>query len=141
MSQNCKIVSTEDVVKFFTETIDGMGLHDGHKRNEYLPEVLKRFNKWTLCDLTEDDFKRLKIPDNTKDLIYERTELNNFSQELLKELELGKDLPALIVREKLPENRQDASFYIEDGAHRAIALKFYFDSHPYKFVRAYIGSL
>ena len=56
------------------------------------------------------------------------------------QLRSGKDLDPLIVTELLPEEGPlNVSFYIKDGAKRAIAYKIYFESKPYKTVKAYFG--
>lgn len=141
MAQNSQPVQLVDVLKFFVIEIDGMGIKTGNIRNLGAPAWLEKLHDWKLLDLTIDEFRGLIIPDETKELIGERVVNNDFSKDLLDKLNAGTELPRLILREKLPSDRQDASYYIEDGAHRAIALKFYFDTHDYKIVRAYVGKL
>lgn len=147
MPQNCVSVSTESVVNFFVEEIGGTGKYDGFPRNEYLAEILKRYKDWKLCELTEDEFMRLTIPDGEKLLLKDKikkdfdSDLQIFVDEKLKLINSGKELPPLIVREMLNGENLTSSFYIEDGAHRAITLGVFFNDHSYKPVKAYAGSL
>lgn len=144
MPVNCKPRLTGDVVKFF-EDIDGMGKHDGYPRNEGVPSSIKQSQSWKFCELTEDEFMRLEIPDSTGTLIKNKdgASLGGLTKSNIKErvemLKSGGDLAPLIVRELLPGDNKDASFYIEDGAKRAIAFKVYFESNPYRIVKSYIG--
>lgn len=145
MPSNCKSTSIEDVIKFFEDDIDGIGKHNGYSRNEGVSESIRQCRIWVLCELTEDEFTRLTIPDNQKKLLKDKikmgfdSDLNTFVKEKLKILESGKELPPLIVRHMLPGENLESSFYIEDGAHRAITLGVYFKDKPYKSIRAYIG--
>lgn len=145
MPQNCNAVTLKDVVVFFVEKIDGMGLHDGFLRNLGVPASLEN-KSWKFCELTKEEFFSLIIPDGTFTLIKDKDEnsldsiVNVNVKERLKILESGGELPALIIREKLSGESNDASFYIEDGAKRAISLKAFFRNNPYKPVKAYIGS-
>ena len=62
-------------------------------------------------------------------------------EEKVEQLQAGEDLYPLIVTELLPEEGPpNASFYIKDGAKRAIAYKVYFENNPYIAVKAYIGT-
>jgi len=145
MPLSCKTVTLTEVIKFFVIDIDGMGIHNGFLRNLGTPASLERCGEWRFCELIEDEFMHLTIPDGTKTLIKDKklgtTEGNSKSTILkyLKTLKTGNDISPLIVRSMLQGEREDSSFYIEDGAHRAIALKVYFESNPYKLVKAYIG--
>lgn len=142
---NCQNVTVEDVIQFFDEGIDGMGKKDGVPRNQGVPDSLRLAQSWQLCELTEDEFKRLEIPDRTHTLIKDKdcqsldlvVKTNVASR--VKDLESGKDLAPLIVRTRLSTDNESSSFYIEDGAKRAISLKCYFENHPYKPVKAYVG--
>lgn len=146
MPQNCISVSAESLIDFFVEEMGGTGKYDGFPRNEYLPEMLHRYKNWRLCELTEDEFMRLTIPDEDKFLLKDKinknfdSDLKKFVDDKLKLINSGKELPPLIVREMLPGENSKSSFYIEDGAHRAITLGVYFKSSQYKSVKAYIGS-
>lgn len=139
------MVQTEDVIKFFEEEIDGMGKKDGIPRNQDVPNSIRQSKSWQFCNLSEDEFKRLIIPDDTKMLIKDKGKntLSGFVKKNVEErlalLESGADLPPLIVRELLLGDPKNGSFYIEDGAKRAIAYKLFFDKHPYKAVRSYVG--
>ena len=145
MPKYCKEVTVDSVIEFFSNEIDGIGKKDGHLRNEDIPDSLKHYKHWEFCKLTEDEFMRLEIPDRTKTLIRDKT-MNTIGgfvksniKERIQQLKNGRDLDPIIIRELLPNNNKAASFYIEDGAKRAIAYKFYFEHNPYKPVRAYIG--
>ncbi len=145
MPQNCKKVPLTEVIKFFVEDIDGTGKHDGFPRNEGVPDVLRLCREWSLCELSEVELMHLLNPDGSNTLIGEK-DINTTegdSRETIEKylaiLEAGGEIPALIVRTKLQGEREDSSFYIEDGAHRAIALKVYSEKNPYKLVKAYIG--
>src|SRR5258708_7325601 len=127
MPLNCKAVTVEHVLKFFEEEIDGMGKHDGHPRNEGLPESITLWKSASLCDLTEDEFTRLIIPQDPhilltdKDLATIEGEDSIFTfRKYLYALEQGKNLPELIIRNILPHDLKNSSFYIEDGAHKAL---------------------
>jgi len=144
MPINCKSVSVEDVIKFFEDDIDGIGKHGGHLRNEGIPNSIRQFQSWKFCELTEDEFNLLVIPDGTRTLIKDKTNQEGFTKknvgERLKQLQSGEDLDPLIVTELLPEEGPSgASFYIKDGAKRAIAYKIYFENKPYRTVKAYFG--
>lgn len=138
-------VTLTQVVKFFVIDIDGMGIHDGFLRNLGTPTSLERCKEWKFCELTEEEFMHLTIPDGTSTLIKDK-ELNSTEGDskstifrFIDALKSGNDMPPLIVRSKLPSESEDSSFYIEDGAHRAIASKIYFETNSYKPIRAYIG--
>lgn len=145
MTKNCKIVTLNKVVKFFVVDIDGMGIYDGFLRNLGTPASLEMCKEWKFCELTEEEFLYLTIPDGTYTLIKDKkldsTEGDSKSTILrfLDVLKKGNDIPPLIVRSRLPGEPQNSSFYIEDGAHRAIALKIYFENNSYEPVRTYIG--
>ena len=144
MPINCKSVSVEDVIKFFEDDIDGIGKHGGHLRNEGIPDSIRQFQNWEFCELTEDEFKLLVIPDGTRTLIKDKDNLEGFTkknvEERVEQLLSGRDLDPLIVTEpQSGEGPEEASFYIKDGSKRAIALKVYFGIKPYKSVKAYIG--
>lgn len=145
MPQNYRAVKLIDVVKFFVVDIDGMGLNDGFLRNLGLPLSLERCREWNFCELSEIEFLHLVIPDGTHTLIREKrldsTEGDSKStiSKWLSELKNGEEIPPLIVRTKFPGEPAEGSFYIEDGAHRAIALKVYFQKNQYKPVKAYVG--
>ncbi len=146
MPINCKDVSIEYVIQFFEDDIDGMGKHDGHPRNEGVPDSLRQSQSWEFCELMENEFMRLEIPDGTGTLIKNKDEASlegltkTNAEELVEILNSGKSLPPLIVRTRLQGDSEDSSFYIEDGAKRAIALKIYFEKNPYKPVKTYIGT-
>lgn len=138
-------VSLTQVINFFVIDIDGMGIKDGFLRNLGTPVSLERCNDWKLCELTEDEFLHLAIPDGTGTLIKDK-ELNTTEgaskSTILKFTEIlkqGNEIYPLILRSRLVGEPEDSSFYIEDGAHRAIALKAYFESNLYKPVKAYVG--
>lgn len=144
MPNNCKPISVEDVVKFFEEDIDGMGKHGSHPRNQAIPSSIREFEYWEFGDLTKDEFMQLIIPDGSRTLIKDKDDLGGFTkknvEERVKLLLSGRDLDPLIVTVPLPgEGPAEASFYIKDGAKRAIAYKIYFGIKPYKTVKAYIG--
>lgn len=145
MPQNCKSVKTADVIYFFVAEIDGMGRRDGLSRNEDVPCSIAQFGIWGLCELTEDEFERLIIPDSTGTLIKDKdlTKLEGASKHIFESyvelLKAGRDLAPLIVRERLPRDPEDASFHIMDGAKRALAHKRYFEDNPYSPVKAYVG--
>lgn len=146
MSINCKSVSVKDVIKFFEADIDGMGNHDGHPRNEGIPNSIRQFQNWKFCELAEDEFMLLVIPDGTFTLIKDKefSTLDPIAKKIIEErvgiLQFGGSLDHLIVTELLSgEGPLHASFYIKDGAKRAIALKVYFENNPYRTVKAYIG--
>lgn len=145
MPLNCKTITLAEVVKFFVIDIDGMGIRDGFLRNLDTPGSLERCREWVFCELTEDEFAHLTIPDGTSTLIKDKeldTNEGNSKSTILKYLEnlkMGNDIPPLIVRSVLQGEREGSSFYIKDGAHRAIALKVYFESNSYKSVKAYVG--
>lgn len=145
MPLNCSAVTLTEVIKFFVIDIDGMGIYDGFLRNLGTPSSLERCKEWRFCELTEEEFMHLTIPDGTNTLIKDKklntTEGDSRSTILrfLDILKKGNDIPSLIVRSRLPGEPENSSFYIEDGAHRAIALKIYFEQNSYKPVRAYIG--
>ena len=146
MPINCRLVSVEDVVNFFEEGIDGMGKHDEHPRNEEVPDSLRQSQSWEFCELTEDEFMRLEIQDGTHTLIKDKdgASLEGLTKSSVNEqvemLRSGKNLSPLIIRTRLPINAKGASFYMEDGAKRAIAFKVYFASNSYKTVKSYIGT-
>lgn len=146
MSLNCKTITLTDVIKFFVIDIDGMGIFDGFLRNLGTPVSLERCKGWKFCELTEEEFMHLTIPDGTNTLIKNK-ELNTTEgssrSTILKFVDVlkrGNDIPPLILRSKLIGEPENSSFYIEDGAHRAIALKIYFEENSYKPVKTYIGS-
>lgn len=145
MTKNCKDMSINEVIHFFSVEIDGMGKLDGHPRNEGVPSSISLCSQWSFCELDEDEFFRLTIPDNEKLLIREKIEkefdsdLKQFIEEKLKLLESGEELPPLIIRTMFPTENQNSSYYIEDGAHRAITLGVYFKNNPYKPVKCYVG--
>lgn len=148
MPNNCKTVDLKDVVKFFVEEIDGMGKFDGYPRNEGVPDSLVLSREWQMCELTQDEFLHLNIPDGTNTLIKDKDDTkldaiveSNVVQRMKILNRGGGDLPALIVRTKLLalDEPEESSYYIEDGAKRAITFKRYFKENPYKPVRAYIG--
>ncbi len=139
-------VSLDDVIKFFTEEIDGMGRLDGHPRNQYLPTILTRWEEWELRELTEEEFFRLIIPDGLKLLLKDK-EISSVEgkdsiatmEKFAAMLSKGETLQPLIIRIPLPGDTINASFYIEDGAHRALGYKIFFQSNPYVPVKAYVG--
>lgn len=145
MAKNCQKVSVNDVINFFCNEIDGMGRLDGCPRNEGVPTSIGLSNDWYLCELEGDEFFRLTIPDKDKLLIREKVEkefdpdLKRFVKEKIELLETGKDVPPLIVRTMLPSENPNSSYYIEDGAHRAISLGVFFNKNSYRPVKAYIG--
>lgn len=139
MPFNCKITSVAEAINFFEVEIDGMGKNDGFPRNEGVPDSIRLWRSAQLCELTQDEFLRLEIPDGSKMLLRDKNELNPYSAMQLEKLKQGKDFYPLIVRGRLPGDADNSSFYIEDGAHRAIALKFYFENNAYKPVKVYIG--
>lgn len=140
-----KKVTTNNVIKFFTEEIDGMGQRDGHPRNPDTPKVLALCNDWELRELTEEEFFNMIIPDGTDTLIKNK-ELSTTTgdskdtiERWLSKLKKGKEVPPLIVRTRMQSEKTDFSFYIEDGAHKAIAYKIHFETNPYAPVVAYVG--
>ena len=144
---NIKRVSAEDVIQYFDEEIDGMGKQDGFPRNLQLPKILRSYLNWEIRDLTEDEFFRLIIPDGSKILLRDKDLLSVLgddsilvTQKYLQKLKDNEELSPIIIRIPLEGDPENASFYIEDGAHRAIAAKVYFEKNPYKPVKAYIGS-
>ncbi len=144
MPINCKTVSVEDVVNFFENDIDGMGKHDGHPRNDGIPSSIREFQNWEFCELTQDEFMLLVIPDGTHTLIKNKTALEGLTKKIVEkkveQLRSSVVLDPLIVTELLPgEGPSEGSFYIKDGAKRAIALKVYFEDNRYTTVKAYIG--
>lgn len=146
MPETCEAVTLTDVIKFFVLDIDGMGILDGHLRNLPLPGYLELCTEWKLCELTEDEFLRLIIPDQPQILLRNKTiesvegeDSIGVMQNYVEKLERGDVLPPLIVRNILPHDLQTASYYIEDGAHKSLGYKIYFESHPYVPVKAYIG--
>ncbi len=145
MPRNCHAVDKETVLAFFTEEIDGMGQHDGHPRNQGTPTDLALCNNWKLCELTHEEFFNMLIPDGTNTLIENKELLSTEGESkdtILKWLDLiqkGVNIPPIIVRTRLETETIDFSFYIEDGAHRAIAYKVYFEEYEYLPVIAYIG--
>ncbi|HWY79110.1 MAG TPA: hypothetical protein VNW29_02010 [Candidatus Sulfotelmatobacter sp.] len=146
MPHNCQIVSFADIIKYFVVDVDGMGILDGHFRNEFTPFVLNKWNDWKLCELTEDEFMRLIIPEESKPLLKDKDIASvegddsiATMQRYAKKLELGESLSPLIIRSVLPGDTENASYYIEDGAHRTLGYKIYFQTNPYTPVKAYIG--
>lgn len=146
MPQNCTAVTLTDVIKFFVEDIDGMGKHDGYPRNSDTPAMLEASGEWKFCELTKEEFLHLIIPDGTNTLIKDKDlddvegeDSINTVQRYLERLKNNENIPHLIVRNKLLNNSPKGSYYIEDGAHRAIAFKVYFGSSSYRPVTAYIG--
>lgn len=146
MPINCKSVSIEDVIKFFVDDIDGIGKHVGHPRNEGIPDSIRQFQNWEFCELTEEEFMHLIIPDGTNTLIknknlddVEGEDSKNIVQQYINKLKNKENVPLLIVRNKLLNDSPNGSYYIEDGAHRAIALKIYFENNSYEPVGTYIG--
>lgn len=146
MEMDNRRVSIDEIIKYLEE-IDAVGKKDGFPRNPYLPDVLRAYSNWELRDLTEDEFTRLILPDGSGLLIRDKdlaSVLGDDSilvtQKYLLKLNRGEDLTPLIIRIPLENNPQNASFYIEDGAHRAIAAKVYFEKKPYKPIKAYIGN-
>lgn len=139
MSINCKDTSFEKVLTFLEE-IDATGKKDGYPRNPYLPNTLRQLKIWKFCDLEKEEFSKLIVPNEYKNLLKDEKELNSYSRKLLEKIENGEELPPLVIREKLPHDPQDGSYYIEDGAHRAIALWWFFKKHPYVLVKTYIGT-
>lgn len=146
MPLNCKAVTLTEVIKFFVIDIDGMGICDGFLRNLGTPVSLEQCSRWKFCELTKEEFMNLTIPDGTNTLIKDKglnTTEGDSRAIILRFLDVLKkndEISPLIIRSKLPGESEDSSFYIEDGAHRAIALKIYFENNSYKAVRAYIGS-
>ena len=143
---NATQVSVEEVIKYFDEKIDGMGKKDGFPRNPYLPDILRSYPNWELRNLTEDEFLRLIVPDGSKILLKDKDLISVFgddsilvTQEYLQKLNNNEDLSPIIIRIPLEGDTSNASFYIEDGAHRAIAAKVYFEKNPYKPIKAFIG--
>ena len=122
MPINCKLVTIDDVLKFFEEEIDGMGKKDGYPRNEGVPDSLRLAPTWEFCELTEDEFRNLEIPDGTDTLIQnkDKSSVDGFVKKNIEErvelLKSGTQLPPLIVRTRLSFDNPEASFYIEDGA-------------------------
>lgn len=144
MPINCKAISVEKVIKFFEDDIGGMGKHGSYPRNQGIYDSIKQFKNWEFCELTKEEFMLLIIPDGTRTLIKDKDNLEGFTkknvEERVEQLLSGRDLDPLIVTEPQPgEGSAEASFYIKDGSKRAIALKVYFESRPYKSVKAYIG--
>lgn len=143
MPLNCKSVLIEDVIKLFDEDIDGMGKNNGYPRNEGVPASLRQAKTWKFCELTEDGFTGLEIPDGTGTLIKDTAKLEGLTKsnvlERVEILKSGKNLLPLIARTRLTGDAKGSSFYIEDGAKRAISFKVYFENDHYKPVRAYIG--
>lgn len=139
------MATLRDVIKFFVTDIDGMGINDGFIRNLGVPGILELCNDWKFCELTNDEFMRLAIPDGTYTLIKDKkldsTEGSSKATiiKYLEDLRAGNELSPLIIRNQLMGEPEHFSFYIEDGAHRAIAYKIYLDECTYKSVRAYIG--
>jgi hypothetical protein len=148
MPQNVETATLTDVIKFFVLEIDGMGLRDGHLRNLAVPAMLESYTDWKLCDLSEDEFMRLIIPDKFKPLLRNK-DLESVEgddsiatmDKYAEQLERNESLPALILRTVLPGETALASYYIEDGAHKALGYKKYFQNHPYQPVRAFIGTI
>jgi hypothetical protein len=146
MPQNCSSVSIEEVVNYFDEEIDGMGKRDGHPRNEGVPDSIRLWRKAELCELTEEEFLHLTIPDHEKPLLKDKIkmdfdqDLDSFIQDKLKSFDLELNPHILIVRSMLEGENTESSFYIEDGAHTSIALGVYFSKNGYRPVKAYIGS-
>lgn len=143
---NTKRVSVQDVIKYFDEEIDGMGKKDGFPRNPYLPDVLRSYPNWELRDLTEDEFLSLIVPDGSNILLKDKDLISVLgddsilvTQKYLQKIQSDENLLPIIVRVPLEGDHKNASFYIEDGAHRAIAAKVYFEKNPYKPIRAFIG--
>lgn len=144
---NIKHISVEEVIKYLNEEIDGMGKKEGFPRNPNLPYVLKTFPNWELRDITEDEFVRLIVLDGSGLLIRDedlasvlRDDSILVTQKYLKKINNGEDLNPLIVRIPNKIDPPNSSFYIEDGAHRAIAAKVYFEKNPYKSIKAFIRS-
>jgi len=148
MPKNCQKKTIEDVVRFFEDEIDGTGKKDGYPRNEGVIYSIKSWGSAKICNLSESEFFSLILPDKIHIHLKEKR-LEDVTgddsiftvKKYLKQLEEGDNLPALIVREALPWDLKNSSFYIEDGAHKALAYKKYFLKNPYKPVKAYIGSL
>lgn len=147
MPKNSKTITLEDVLKFFVEDIDGTGQQDGHPRNEMLPQTLSLFTKWTFRELTEDEFWKLIISDDKKKLLKDKDiadvegEDSIFIMEKYTQmLDEGAIVPPLIVRSPLSGDTEGASYYIEDGNHKALGHKIHFQNNPYKPVKAYIGT-
>lgn len=147
MTQNCKPTSKDKVVRFFVDEIDGTGKHDGYPRNEGLVASIRMWNSAKHCELSESEFLHLIIPDtpqiHLKDKRLEDVKGDDsifVVEKYHKELKEGNALPSLIVRGVLPIDIKNSSFYIEDGAHKALAYKKYFLNNSYKPVKAFIGS-
>lgn len=145
MPKNCQPVELRDVVKFFVEEIDGMGIHSGPLRNLGTPQSLEQCKKWELCNLIEDEFMHLVVPDGTGTLIQDKSlstmagSSKATTLSWVKKLEKGQSILPLVVRSKLHTDPYDSSFYIEDGAHRAIAYKIHVEKSRYIPIQAYIG--
>ncbi len=139
--------STWDEVKRHLENIDATGLNDGYPRNDPLFNLLSSlFTSWNFCELTENEFNSLLIPQDPhillkdKDLNDIEGEDSNFVvQKYHNDLVNGDSLPTIVIRERFPNNLVDCSFYIEDGAHRALALKKFYLTNSYIPVNAFIG--
>lgn len=146
MPQNCKSVETVNVIYFFVVEVDGVGRRDGLSRNESVPCSIVQFKIWKFCELTEDEFERLILPDKTPILIRDKdmATLKGPSKHIVESyvelLKAGRNLAPLIVRERLPVDLEGASFHIMDGAKRTLAHKKYFKDNPYTPVKAYVGT-
>jgi len=148
MPINCTIVSVDEVQDFFANAIDGMGKQDGYPRNEGVPGSIARWKTAKLCELTENEFQHLIVPQEPKILLKDKPlqevegedsigTMNRYYQMLVE----GEKLPAIIVRLPLHGDLEQGSYYIEDGAHKALGCKKYFEVNPYIPVLAYIGEL
>ncbi len=145
MSYNSRPATLREVLQFFVEEIDGMGIHNDPIRNLGLPGCWEKCNDWTLCELTEPEFMHLLIPDGTNMLIKEKglssmeASSKDTTIKYLNRLNRNQKISPLILRSYILTNeRKDSSFSIEDGSHRAIAAKIYFENHKYIPVKAYI---
>lgn len=147
MRQKNQKVPIQEVIKFFIDEIDGTGKLDGHPRNECLPLTLERWTDWEFRELTEDEFFRLIIPDKFKLLLRDKDIASVEGEDSIATMERyaamldkGSSLPPIIVRVPLPGDTENASYYIEDGAHRALGYKIFFQKNPYIPVKVYIGN-
>jgi hypothetical protein len=132
-----KKVRSEEVVTFFCKINKNPG-------NKGLVETIKKIPFWYFIELEKDEFDCLECQTEPhlllKDLDYQRffKDRNDIKDKLHK-LRTGKKLPPIIIREKFGCDMTDASYYLEDGTGKSVAIKIYELEGGTSKIRAYLG--
>lgn len=133
-----KRVQANTVKRFFNKINKNRG-------NDGLNNTIDNIQYWYLVSLDANEFKTLECQTephrllqnlDTKSIISTRKDIN----EKIQKLRMGKSLPALIIRDKYPWDMPEASFYLEDGTGKSIAMISYYPENKLDGVKAYWGT-